>query len=188
MKRLVVIPGLICTLLTGAVAEDQQYGWTISQSYYDPFDNFWVPVGLPIYAYLWLVCSEPNGMSAAEFALVFTEGSGTVYAFTAMNGFMNAGTATELLIATECPVGPVVVGQIHVQFGSGAKLCIVPDSNGINGTVDCAPNPSLWPNRTVGLSAWSAPPECDDRIDGMLCYSPIAVETTSWGKVKSLYR
>jgi hypothetical protein len=91
------------------------FAWSISSSSTDPHENIG-PLGGTASLYLWLDCNNTGtlGMAAAEFGL---SGSGLdVVAFTPMNGFLNAGTATELLIAVGgCPRGPLVAGRIDVE-------------------------------------------------------------------------
>ena len=189
MARTLALLMLSCVLATGAFAQEEFYGWTLSQSSADPFDNVGVLLGLPIYVYLWYYCS-PNsqGMAAAEFAVEFSGGTGEIYSFELLAPWLNAGTATQLLLATECPPGPVLVARWHLQLDTAIEFCIVPDSYGINGSVDCSPYPSLHPNNTVGLTASKfLPPTCDDRVGGELCFAPVSVEATSWGRVKALY-
>jgi hypothetical protein len=189
MKRLLLVLGMIGALASNAAAQTPLYGWTLSNSTTDPFDNSGAVSGQPINAYLWYACNGPEGISAAEFDLAFSEGSGTVSSFTPLNAWLNAGTATHLLLADDCESAPILAGRIELEFGtSGSSLCIVPDStDGNNVSVDCSWTANLWPNQTVGLTTGSAPP-CDDRVSGTLCTRPVAVEPDTWGKVKSAYR
>jgi hypothetical protein len=85
--------------------------WTISASDSDPFDNAgWLPSGSTLY--LWYLCSGTvEGLAAAAFDLV---GTMNVHEFRARDGFLNGGTeASLLLVAANCPTGPVVAGEIH---------------------------------------------------------------------------
>jgi hypothetical protein len=55
-------------------------------------------------------------MTAAEFEL---DGTMTVLAFEPLNGFLNAGTDTHLMLAVGgCPFGPLVAGRILVYDGT----------------------------------------------------------------------
>ena len=76
------------------------------------------PLGGTSSLYLWFDCGVFNGLSAAEFDL---GGSGIdVVAFTPMNGFLNAGTATAFLLAVGgCPLEYVVAGRIDVEATVG---------------------------------------------------------------------
>jgi hypothetical protein len=87
--------------------------WTISGSSTSPYSNTG-PIGPgPTDLFLWLLCAEPAGMESAEFGL---GGDLNVVSFTAMNSFVNAGTATDLRIEVlGCPYGPLVVGAITVD-------------------------------------------------------------------------
>jgi hypothetical protein len=90
------------------------FGWTISSSPTDPFENrAAAPLGTG-QLYLWYYCTnELRGLASAEFDL---GGTMTVLNFTPMNGFINAGDATHLLLsAAGCPYGPVVAGAIQVS-------------------------------------------------------------------------
>jgi hypothetical protein len=94
-----------------------EFGWTISASDTDPRKTV-AAIGGQRTLYLWLVCvacgGAQHGLSAAVFDL---EGSATVVSFTPVNGFLNAGTDTEILMAVgACPVGPVVAAEIVVDL------------------------------------------------------------------------
>jgi hypothetical protein len=90
------------------------FGWTISYSASEPDANTssWGIGATELY--LWYVCTDTaEGLSSAEFDLA---GSMTVLSFTPMNGFLNAGDATHLLLSVGgCPPGPVVAGVIQVS-------------------------------------------------------------------------
>ena len=117
-------------------------------------------------------------MSAAEFDLVPT--GMTVFGFTPMNGFLNAGGPTNLLLAVGgCPSGPLVAGSMPT-FDMPGDICFAPSAaNGILGTVDCVtPVPNLWSADWRGYSNLGGPP-CEDWT---------AVDDDSWGSIKALYR
>lgn len=151
-----------CFLLaSAAAATEHQYGWTISESSTDPLDNsgFFTP-GLQT-LYLWYYCSTVEGMTQAEFDLVPSGTLGAdVLSTVAMNGFLNAGTATSLLLAVGgCPTGPVVAAAILVLWSAPTEICLAPSSSsGNNGTEDCQTNPVLHPNSWVGYSNTGSPP------------------------------
>jgi hypothetical protein len=50
--------------------------------------------------------------------------------------------------------------------------------------VDCSVNPTVWPIEWIGLDVGGG--GCDS--GNPLCFGPVAVESKSWSKVKSLYR
>ncbi len=52
-------------------------------------------------------------------------------------------------------------------------------------TVDCQINPVAWPSAVRGFANGGTPLTCWEGID---CTIPLSVETSSWGKVKTLYR
>jgi hypothetical protein len=169
-------------------ATDFQYGWTISNSIASPFSNTgpFVP-GLGT-LYIWYECSVKDGMSAAEMAFLTLNAANVTLAFTPLNGFLNAGTTTEWLLAVgSCPAGPVVAGQMLCLMNAPGEFCIVPSAaNGINVTVDCSPNPQTHTNSTVGFAHDGAVLLCND-LSPELC-NVVSVDQTSWGQVKGLYR
>ena len=78
------------------------YGWTVSKSAVDPLVNSGLPTGGVDTLFLWFFCSD-EGMSAAEMTLESIP-PGQVLAFNVMNGYLNAGNATNLLLAVGgCP-------------------------------------------------------------------------------------
>ena len=90
------------------------FGWSISRSATDPFENT-ASSGIGSgQLYLWYYCtSHPFGLATAEFDV---GGTIAVHSFTPMNGFLNAGDATHLLLAVGgCPWGPVVAGTFQVH-------------------------------------------------------------------------
>lgn len=197
MKRFATIIATLSILLmlaSTASANPFQYGWTISSSNVDPFVNSGPPgAGSLLTLYLWLECVTKDGVGSAEFDLAATPPI-NILAFTAMNGFLNAGGARNLLLAaTGCPGDgdpaiPIVAGSI-LALDFGGEYCIVNSAaNGRNVSVDCSLDPMTHPNSTTGYSSLNAPPSCDDRdINDMLCV-PTSVDASSWGQVKGLYR
>jgi hypothetical protein len=184
MKRILTIAFALLVLAAPAFAN--QYGWTISSSNSNAFANTGgVPPGALGHLFLWLQCTDLGGMSAADFG-ISAVGGVTIAGFSPLNGFLNAGSGNNLLLAVGgCPSGPVVAGDITViWFGSPGNICIVASNTGLRGTVDCAaPTPNFWNLKAVGWDALTAP-VCDERP---LC-QPVAVEPENWGAVKSLYR
>ncbi|MEZ5064379.1 MAG: hypothetical protein R3B81_06560 [bacterium] len=169
-----------------------QYGWSISESSTDPRDNVGVPWPPQVRTlYLWLTCVGPDvaGMSAAAFD-VFAEG-GLLLGFTPEGGFLNAGSGPSLLLAVAgCPSAPVRAGSIAVwDQGSGFAVCLQPNGDGVNGTVDCdSVNPLLYPNDHIGYESRGFPGSpCSS---GTLCTEEItvSVDRTSWADLKALYR
>ncbi|MFN8176388.1 MAG: hypothetical protein U0167_00515 [bacterium] len=182
MKRILMVALAVLVIAMPAFAAD--YGWTISssQSASDANTGGLASGGLG-HLYLWYACSLGGGMSAADLGL---QATGVVFAgFSPLNGFLNAGSGTNLLLAVGgCPAGPLVAGDITVfYFGGAGSMCIVNSNNNIRVTVDCtSPTPSAWDIKAVGWDAL-ATPACHE----VLC-APTAVEPQSWGGVKSLYR
>ena len=94
-----------------------EFGWTISASDADPRVTA-AAIGGQQTLYLWLLCTSclrpPSGVSAAVFDLI---GTIPVQSFTPVNGFLNAGTDTAVLLAVAgCPRGPIVAAEILVNL------------------------------------------------------------------------
>src|SRR4030095_5695876 len=99
------------------------------------FVNTGTPNGSLDTFYLWFACSS-EGMASAEMELIAP--AGTILAFNVMNGFLNAGTATHVLLAVGgCPQAPLIAGSVLAFHTSSFAICI----GGSNVTVDCSPNP-----------------------------------------------
>jgi hypothetical protein len=157
----------------------------ISGSITDPYVNTGLPTGGALVLYLWYLADWQDGLSAAEFDLT---GSIQVDSFLALNGFLNTGGATNLLLAVGgCPRGPLVAGQILAEDIAGGELCLGPSSaNGDNVSVDCGSagfmrHANLW----TGYSSLGGNP-CTNMPDPYVCW--VSVEGASWGGVKALYR
>jgi len=100
-----------------------------------------------------------------------------------MNGFLNAGTATHLLLAVGgCPNAPVVAGNILILHFAPLAVCL----DGANVTVDCSPNPQAWPHNVAGYADAGLPLCLTDTPGG--CLLVTSLESQSWGTIKSLYR
>jgi hypothetical protein len=170
-----------------------QYEWTISFSDTDP--NVQTGADFAAFGTLYLWYTGCNtipagaGMSAAEFDAAVT--GWNLVGFNTANGFLNAGTATALLLAVGgCPTGPVIAGS-WTALGTAGKLALKASAtNGVVGTVDCdIINPVIWSfptnMRIAGaISAGQAGPVQDW---GNGCNTD-PVDSSSWGSVKSLYR
>ncbi len=104
-----------------------------------------------------------------------------------MNGFLNAGTSTDLLLAVGgCPTGPIPAGYWFALMNTfGWEFCL----GGNNVAVDCTVIPSAYPNDHIGFTNNSP-------IPAPCCYNfgfcgtciPISIESESWGSIKSMYR
>ena len=192
MKRFMTICAALAIALFAAPAADAAdtyaYGWTISESTTNAFVNSGAFVGGVQNLYLWFECNVKDGMSAAEFDLQSVNPANLILGFNVMNGYLNAGTATELLLAVGgCPNAPVVAGQILTLQNAPGEYCIVPSqATGTNGTVDCRAAPELHNNRTTGYTNAGGLPNCDERNPG-LC-NVTSVDASSWGQIKGLYR
>jgi hypothetical protein len=194
MKRLATSAAVLALLaVAGAArADGPPYGWSISASSTDPFVNTTPFVTGIKTVYLWLVCSTPapagpGGMAAAEFGLCSTSPANVILATTTRNGFLNAGGATQLLLAVGgCPTGPVVAAAILMMSNVPGEVCVCPSTaNNRAATVDCSPIPRAWDISWRGLELGSGDP-CGE-ID-VNCTKPVSVEESTWGAIKSLYR
>jgi len=156
------------------------YEWRISKSSTDPYVNFGNPNGSLDTLFLWFRCA-PEGMSAAEMTLEIIP-QGQVFAFNVMNGYLNAGDATNLLLAVGgCPEGPIVAGSILFFHNQSLSVCLT----GANVTVDCSLNPQAWPHDFHGYHDFGEP-SCVNESEA-IC-DPFSVESQSWGSIKGLYR
>jgi hypothetical protein len=136
--------------------------------------------------YLWLDCNVSGtlGMAAAEMDVVELRGAGAPISFGPLNGFLNAGSATALLLAVGgCPSGPILAGAFTVgpdQFVPDIEICLVPSAaNNRNITVACGG--IGFNNDVVGFA----------KTGGVSCYQPCLVDVVvdeSGGRVKSLFR
>ena len=182
MKRFMTIFALALFVMAPAAMAQNQYGFTLSDSAVDPNSNTGAaPTGGVLNIYVWLACAPADGLSAAEFDV--SGPGGAPLAFTALNGFLNAGGAANLLLATPCTNGPVAAGFALVIDAVPGDYCIVPSAaNGKAVGVDCTnfletTISSVGYNNSGGMAA------CAEA----LC-PPVSVEDSSWGSVKSLYR
>lgn len=146
-------------LLPAAVQADSGYEFSLSASDSDPFENIATPTDTMRNIYLWATCIE-DGLAAFEGDLTSTL---TVLGFNPLNGVLNIGGATNLLLAVPgCPYGANVnflLGYWVVQ-DVGGSLCLEPSAaNGLLGGVDCAADPVLTEAPIViGFSSNGSPP------------------------------
>lgn len=204
MAKWTTIVALLLLLVapSGVLAQSGYYGWSISASNTNPFDNN-PPnpgAGAP-FLYLWYLggCYPgppgSEGVSAAEFRIVSANCNWSVLAFTPMNGFLNASTDTpgatgfDLLLATACTsTSAIVAGSIIMSAdGSPGKVGLgLSNLNGIASGVDCVLfQEQPWPAkmRFVGYATQDAGAPQDHGND---C-TTTSVNAETWGKVKSLY-
>ena len=185
MKRFLTIVSALCicaVMTSSALAGGGiRYGWTVSKSAVDPLINSGLPTGGVDTLFLWFYCSS-EGMASAEMTLESTP-PGNVLGFNVMNGYLNAGNATNLLLAVGgCPNGPVVAGSILILHAVPLTVCLT----GANVTVDCSADPSAWPHEVKGYADLALPLCLTDTPGKDLCVT--SVEESSWGSIKGLYR
>lgn len=191
MKRWLPTFSLIAALFASgaAHAQDFRYGWTISDSAVDPFVNTGAPNGTVDNQYLWFFCSTAQGLSAADFALTTDPpGAYSILGFNTSNGFLNAGSATDLLLAVGgCPTGPVLAGSWLVLHNSAGSMCL---TNGATYptpvAVDCDPAPLAHECDYIGYDDNGSP--CQHFVTGSALCQTTSVDGESWGSIKSLYR
>jgi hypothetical protein len=178
MKRFMTILVLAMLVMApAAMAVPTNYGWTISSSAVDPFVNSGTATGGIVNLYLWLQCSPAGGAAAFEAGIAGP--AGAVLAFNVLGGFLNAGTATNLLLATPCVNGPTAAG-FWLCLSLPGQFCLAPSLGGKNVSVDCV-NFQEWQNSQVGFGN-SVPATCVE----LLCET--SVQESSWGEIKGLYR
>jgi hypothetical protein len=190
MKRFMTIL-VVAMLAVAPAAMAQTFGWTVSNSTSNPLANSGpIGAGPNMFAgnlYLWLYCnnSGATGMAAAEMDVVELAGAGAPSGFNGLNGFLNAGDATHLLLAVGgCPSGPVLAGQFAVgpdAFIPNIHICLIPSAaNNRNITVACG---GLGFNNDVVGFQKTGPASCVS----VLC-PVVSVESSTWGQIKGLYR
>lgn len=182
MKRVLTIATALTMLAIPVSAE--QYGWTISSSSTDPFVNSGPVLSAPLTLYLWFACNVDDGMAVGEFD-VSAPGMSN-FGFNPLNGYLNAGGASNLLLAVAgCPNAPVVAGQWTFFGFAPADICLVPAAGtGMFNTINCddvAPQP--FPITQKGYAYGTAGGACDEELCPV-----VSVDAQSWGSVKSLYR
>jgi hypothetical protein len=190
MKRFMTIVSVlaVCAIATNAFATtDHQFGWTISTSSTNANIHYSAaPVGGPGTLYLWLQCSSNvTGAAASEWAMVTT---GMFWGGIAgVAPYLFTGPQTDLLGAFG-NVNPVtMVGIITVFDFSGGSICFGP-SQANNRNITVGVDGKGYDNDWRGChTATFPPPACEGALDGVLC-NITAVETETWGNIKSLYR
>jgi hypothetical protein len=183
MKRFLTI---LFVLTFAASAYGLEFAWTLSDSSTDPLSNTGTAVAGLVNVYLWYYCtSNAQGLASAEFDIA---GSAVPLSFTPAGGFLNAGGATNLLLAVGgCPSGPIMAGTFlyYDVTGAGFNACIVPSAaNALNVSVNCV-ELQIYPNDYAGYANDGTAP-CQSGDPSLFCL--IAVENASWGNIKSLYR
>jgi hypothetical protein len=187
MKRFMTIVSVlaVCAIASNAVATtSDHFGWTVSSSstnpdvYYSP-----TPLGMPGTLYLWLQCSSGlTGAAASEWQFVAT---GMFWGGIAgVSPYLFTGPPTDLLGAYGNVEPVTLVGIITVFDSSGGSLCFAPSViNDRNITVGV--DGKGYPNDWKGFAS-VAGTSCES--DPVLCSDVVAVETETWGSIKSLYR
>ena len=183
MKRFMTIVSALSILVVASSAFAGQYGWTLSNSSTDPLSNNGAPTGGLATLFLWYVCDNDLGISAAEFDLDTVP----LAAPTVANGWINLATQPFqwLAIIGQCPSGPMVAASILYIDAAGINVCIVPSAdNGFNISVDCDQNP--YAHDFIGYDSTGGGP-CLQGDAPDLCFTD-SVASESWGDIKALYR
>ena len=177
----------VVLVLVSSPAQGREFGWTLSSSLTDPFENTGLPTPGVVYIYLWYTCTNTTeGLGSAEFDICSDIGTLplTFTPFTPWVFIRDPGYV--LIFAPDCPLGPVPVGWfLFVDPGSGIQAYMCPSAaNGLNISVNCI-ELDVYPNDTIGYASDGspAPTNCDYDLCGL-----IAVQSSNWGNVKSLYR
>jgi hypothetical protein len=132
-------------------------------------------------------------MATAEFTLCPDDPTNVILSFAPTNGFLNAGTATDLLLSVaNCPCGPVHVGDLVVLAVVPGLWCICPSPGGIMATVDCTVTPTLWPIEWIGFEDNGGLEPCRNGLADCLKSTTVGDsrrgQVLSWGRVKGLYQ
>ena len=185
MPRLLWAAIVSLVIAPAALADD--YSWSISASPTDPTQNVGeIPPGVPHSLYLWLECTEEDGIIGMEADV---EAVGLLYVdFTALNDFINVGAGELLQLGvTRCRSGPLLTGSITVvNPGDGGSVCLTNSkANGTNGSFNCDLAPTVYSNTVRGFATPNFTP-C--ALGTPLDCVPVSVEPESWGRLKSLYR
>lgn len=178
---------LLMTILGVAASAraQQRYGWVISPSSINPCLHHGTFDPGIVTLYLWYLYNSPDGLSAVDIsATSIPPGAIVILGFTTENGFLNAGSATDLLLAVGgCPSGPTRAGAWVVQTTTPVwELCL----GGKNVSVDCQIQPVAWNNDHVGFRNNTDHSFACCEMPNCAC-PPFAVEQDSWGSIKSLY-
>ena len=175
---------VLASILSVSMARAADYGWHISASSTDPLVNTSIPQSGLGTIYLWLSCTTIDGLASVEFDL---QSAGFIITgFTPMNGALNAGDNTHLLLAVGgCPRENFLIGNwgFFDPSGLGGNACLVNSAaNGWNVSVDCdTVNPTTHPNAVGGFASDGSTQCATD-----LC--TVAVESETWGGIKTMYR
>ena len=182
MKRFLTIL-FVLAFATNAFAGE--FGWTLSNSATDPHANQGTFTAGILTLYLHYACTNNiRGLASAEFDIASSNPANLVLAFTPMSGFLNAGGATNLLLAVGgCPPGPLAAGSFLISANAPGQYCLTTSTIGNNVSVNCV-DLNVFVNDWVGYSNDGTPPCTSPET---LCFI-VAVENASWGTVKSLYR
>ncbi|MCA9751267.1 MAG: hypothetical protein KC591_03685 [Gemmatimonadetes bacterium] len=93
------------------------YGWSISASSTSPYANSGPLLPGLSSLYLWLDCTTVDGWAAAEFRLESDNSNLLILSFVPLNGVLNAGTGTDILMAVGgCPESPFLAGSLLVLY------------------------------------------------------------------------
>lgn len=185
------LPILFAAGTRPASAQDRYYVWLISDSPTDPLSNFGDPNDFTHILYLWFWCTTEDGLLLTEADLTYPPGY-TVLDFSPMNGFVNVGSPTELLLGSfTCRTGPLVVGSWFAIGQGTGTFCLGPSAaRGVIASTHCEQAPPYnYPIRLVGYEVGLPEPSCYDEIAASLsCTSSVRTDKASWGRLKSLYR
>ncbi len=156
------------------------FEFSLSGSATDPHANRAPATGGVRPLYLWLTCAG-NGLSAMEAGMT---GTMPVLGFEPLNGVLNAGTATDLLLAVpDCPRGDdvdLLLGVFHVaEPPGGGRLCLGSaggsgtEEFAIVGAVDCDLVRPFY-SRAPGVTGFASDGSAPCRKGRQTC-SPVAI-------------
>jgi len=167
-----------------------RYTWQISYSNVDPNVQTGADFGGFGSIYLWFTGCGVFGAGGAEFELV-PDGTWSVLAFNPEAGILNAVSPPILALGLGgCRINQTLIGTILVGGTSGSMRLLKSTGNDIAVTVDCqTPVPVAWdwPEFVRQQGAYSAGYVGTSQDWGNGC-DVNAVEATTWGSMKALYR
>ena len=194
MRFSVLILGLVILVPHVAFADEMvlpDFGWTLSASNTDPFDNVGPAMSDTLTLYLWFYCSTPitGGVSRSEFGFVFNPNL-DVYSFEPANGVVDSAASVWDFDLTlpDCPRGSLLAGQVRLQNLAGSfVVCLGPGSEG-NLSYGCTYPTNPGENAFLGYAAGLKLPCANgfDFFDGN-CFPEVSVAPYSWGRIKALY-
>lgn len=170
------------------------YGWTLSASSTDPFENVGPAVSDTLSLYLWLTCARPatGGVLSARLAL------STIADLVDFAPSPGVGRTAEFpadldLTFTDCPTGLLLVGRCRLWSPTTSEyvVCLQPSlPNLLFGTIGCATSSLPRPGAKLGYRAGGSGEPCSTQpefFSNGSCVPNVGVDQESWGRIKGSY-